>query len=124
MKRNHESWGRYPKVRQSAIPLTWRHLDFPLSHERGKTYFPFGNGRSYGDGCLNDGGVLLDARGLDRFIAFDSLNGIIQCEAGVLLSEILELTVPQGWILPVIPGKLFRALFSQCSFHQIPPFCP
>ncbi|MFH1491271.1 MAG: FAD-binding oxidoreductase [Pseudomonadota bacterium] len=107
MKRNVESWGRYPKARQSVIPLTWRHLDFPLSPEAGKTYLPSGNGRSYGDSCLNDGGVLLDARGLDHFIDFDSIKGIIRCEAGVLLSEILELTVPRGWILPVIPGTRF-----------------
>jgi FAD/FMN-containing dehydrogenase len=48
--------------------------------------------------------VLLDARGLDRYIAFDPGTGILRCEAGVLLSEILELTVPRGWFLAVTPG--------------------
>jgi FAD/FMN-containing dehydrogenase len=68
---------------------------------------PYGNGRSYGDSCLNDGGLLLDARGLDRFIAFNPSTGILDCEAGVLLSEILRLTVPRGWFLPVTPGTQF-----------------
>jgi FAD/FMN-containing dehydrogenase len=48
--------------------------------------------------------VLLDARGLDRYIAFDPMSGVLRCEAGVLLSEILDLTVPRGWFLPVTPG--------------------
>jgi FAD/FMN-containing dehydrogenase len=68
---------------------------------------PFGNGRSYGDSCLNDGGLLLDARGLDRFISFDVERGVICCEAGVMLCDILDLVVPRGWFLPVSPGTKF-----------------
>ena len=68
---------------------------------------PFGNGRSYGDSCLNDGGLLLDARGLDRFISFDLERGVICCEAGVMLRDILDLVVPRGWFLPVSPGTKF-----------------
>ena len=68
---------------------------------------PFGNGRSYGDSCLNNGGHLLATRGLDRFLAFDPETGLIRCEAGVLLSEILSLTVGYGWFLPVTPGTRF-----------------
>jgi len=37
----------------------------------GATILPYGNGRSYGDSCLNPGGALLLTRSLDRFIAFD-----------------------------------------------------
>ena len=103
----YESWGRYPRVRQSAVRLTWCHLPLPVSRDRQRSYLPFGNGRSYGDTCLNDGGILLDVRGLDRFIAFDPGTGILRCEAGVLLSQILALVVPTGWFLPVLPGTKF-----------------
>lgn len=65
---------------------------------------PYGCGRSYGDSCLNDGGVLIDVTGLDRLIAFDPDRGILRCEAGITLAEILDVTVPQGWFLPVVPG--------------------
>ncbi|NEK71083.1 MAG: FAD-binding oxidoreductase, partial [Xanthomonas perforans] len=65
---------------------------------------PRGNGRSYGDSCLNPDGALLCARGLDRFIDFDPGNGVLRCEAGVTLAEIIELALPQGWFLPVTPG--------------------
>lgn len=65
---------------------------------------PFGNGRSYGDVCLNDRGTLLVTRGLDRFMAFDPQTGILRGEAGVTLAELLALVVPQGWFLPCTPG--------------------
>ena len=67
----------------------------------------FGNGRSYGDACLNAGGTLWGARGLDRFIDFDADSGEVTCEAGVLLSEIIDLVLPSGWFLPVVPGTSF-----------------
>lgn len=68
---------------------------------------PYGNGRSYGDVCLNDGGTLLAGRGLDRFIFFDAVGGVIDCEAGVLLEEIIDLVLGQGWFIPVSPGTRF-----------------
>ncbi len=103
----YQSWGRYPKADQEAVRLRWRDDDLPVAGHDGDTFLPFGNGRSYGDVCLNDGGVVLDCRGLDRFIDFDAETGLLRCEAGCLLSEILELVVPRGWFLPVTPGTQF-----------------
>jgi FAD/FMN-containing dehydrogenase len=68
---------------------------------------PFGNGRSYGDVCLNQGGSLLQTRRLDHFIKFDAVTGELECESGVLLSEIIDLVLPLGWFLPVTPGTAF-----------------
>ena len=107
MDRRYHSWGRYPQTEQHAVPVHWRTLLLPIAADAQQTALPFGNGRSYGDVCLNSHGVLLDARGLDRFISFNSAEGILRCESGVLLSEILALTVPRGWFLPVVPGTKF-----------------
>jgi FAD/FMN-containing dehydrogenase len=63
-----------------------------------------GNGRSYGDVCLNPEGVLWHTIGLDHFISFDPTTGRLVCEAGVLLRDIQRLVIPCGWILPVTPG--------------------
>ena len=52
-------------------------------------------------------GVLLATRGLSRFIAFDEETGLLSCEAGTSLAEILETFVPRGWTLPVVPGTKF-----------------
>lgn len=92
---------------QESRGVYWR--DDPLSTGSPveKTFLPFGNGRSYGDVCLNDGGALLDCRHSDRFISLDLETGVIRCKAGVLLSEILQLTVAKGWSLPLTPGTQF-----------------
>ncbi|WP_248341936.1 FAD-binding oxidoreductase [Anaeromyxobacter paludicola] len=82
--------------------LHWRAEDpFAGVNQRALAY---GLGRSYGDSCLNDGGLLLSTRGLDRFVAFDPATGVLRCEAGVSLAEIIDLTLPQGWFPRVVPG--------------------
>lgn len=103
---DHQSWGRYPRARQTVRRIYW--ATDPLDPGvPGKSLLPYGLGRSYGDCCLNDGGILLDTSALDRFISFDPEQGILQCEAGVALSDILDLVVPKGWFLPVTPGTKF-----------------
>jgi len=68
-----------------------------------ESLLPSGCGRSYGDSGLNADGALIDATGLDRFIELGD-DGLLRCEAGVTLAEILDLVVPRGWCLPVVPG--------------------
>jgi FAD/FMN-containing dehydrogenase len=100
-----ESWGRYPRTRCIPRPICWR--TDPLPKTNGKTILPYGLGRSYGDSCLNDGGVLLQTRWMNKFISFDKSTGVLSCEAGTTLDEILQLTVPCGWFLPTTPGTRF-----------------
>ena len=94
-----------------------RHAQSQALHDRRQplpaTSWPllaWGNGRSYGDSCQNTDGTLLLTRGLDRFIAFDTATGVLRCEAGVTLGEILALCVPRGWFLPVTPGTQFATV--------------
>lgn len=70
----------------------------------------YGMGRSYGDVCLNPGGLLWHTTPLDRFIHFDEATGRLQCEAGILLRDIQRLLVPRGWMLPVVPGTQLATL--------------
>src|ERR1700726_2692955 len=98
-----ESWGRWPQQSQQIRRIKHRFDSLPAE----ASMLPFGNGRSYGDVCLNGGGVLLMTRGLDRFIAFDPTTGVLECEAGMLLNDIIELALPHGWFLPVSPGTCF-----------------
>ena len=110
LDKRYRSWGRYPDVEQVVRKIYWRDDTVPIEVAGGKTILPFGNGRSYGDVCLNDDGMLLDCRSLDRFIHFDVDTGVLRCEAGVLLSEILQISVTKGWFLPVTPGTRFVTL--------------
>lgn len=98
------SWGRYPRQSAAAVePMAWRHQALPA----GASLLPRGQGRSYGDSCLNAGGTLIDTAPLDHVIAFDRDSGVLRCEAGMTLAHILELAVPAGWFLPVTPGTRF-----------------
>lgn len=107
--KTYESWGRYADFRDfdhEVQDFSW--LSDPLKlNGSGKTVLPFGLGRSYGDSCLNDGGILVDIGRLNRFIAFDRQQGILRCEGGVNLEDIVDLIVLQGWFLPVSPGTKF-----------------
>jgi FAD/FMN-containing dehydrogenase len=101
-----ESWGRYPQYDAELVPLSWT-SDFPLSHPPATKMLPVGAGRSYGDSCLLEGGTLLGARGLDRLLHFDPTTGVLRCEAGATLAEILDFAVPRGFFLPVTPGTKY-----------------
>ena len=94
------SWGRWPRYDHRIITLPDRFAPIP----RGPSLLPFGNGRSYGDVCLNDGGTLLSTRAMDRFQSFDPSTGILECEPGVLLQEIIDRFLPMGFFPPVTPG--------------------
>ena len=101
------NWGAFPPHRnQSFITMPWRQSD-PFTQQAAQSYLPHGNGRSYGDSCLNTQGVLIDMLSLNHFLEFDTQTGILRCESGVLLADILHSAVPQGWVLPVLPGTQF-----------------
>ncbi|ALG67318.1 FAD-binding oxidoreductase [Beggiatoa leptomitoformis] len=108
MATTYQSWGRYPLVEQTVYPVQWANDAIPISAR--KPVLAYGKGRSYGDVCLNDKGILLDTRYLNHFIQFDRTTGILLCESGVSLQEILQLIVPMGWFLPVTPGTQFVTL--------------
>lgn len=99
------SWGMYPPEPQRLVKLRDRHsLVMP---EGSETLLPYGSGRSYGDSCLNTGGLLIGSDALDHFIAFDDATGLLICEAGVTFAAIVEMFLPRGWFLPVTPGTKF-----------------
>lgn len=102
----YQSWGRFPKSQQFPVFMDSRFADLPkIGRER--SVLAYGAGRSYGDSCLNDGQNIIPTLGLDRFISFDRASGVLRCEAGVVLEDVLRLIVPQGWFLPVTPGTKF-----------------
>jgi len=100
-----DSWGRLPGAKQAGVTL-WSRVD-PLPTTSGGSVLPYGQGRSYGDCCLNSDGWVLATRRLDRFIDFDPVAGILTCESGVILREIIDLCLPKGWFPPVVPGTQF-----------------
>ena len=95
-------WGRYP-VLDCRLERLRRGEDLPGLLRRGATLIARGNGRSYGDAALNPE-LTLSMLAMDRMRAFDAGTGLLDCEAGVLLADILETFAPRGWFPPVVPG--------------------
>ncbi len=95
------SWGMYPKIKNHKTTL--KNIS-DLSHFTTtiNEFIAYGNGRSYGDSAIND--EILYTKNYNNFLDFDEENGILNIQAGVLLSEILESFVPRGWFLKVTPG--------------------
>jgi FAD/FMN-containing dehydrogenase len=71
------------------------------------SYLAYGLGRSYGDSCLNEGGTLLETPALNGLLSFDEASGLLRCQAGVTLAEIIGFALPRGWFLPTSPGTKF-----------------
>ncbi len=95
-------WGGYPVVTGEELTFhTCAALREQLISGNGDI-IARGNGRSYGDSALSP--TVAPMRRLNRILAFDEQTGLLTCEAGVLLSEIIEVFLPQGWFLKVTPG--------------------
>lgn len=102
---HHLSWGRITRPRHTVTPLRWS--NDPLPAERHLTWLPYGLGRSYGDVCQNPDQGLLDTTGMDRVLDFDPATGILECEAGYSLAEMIDRFLLRGWFPPVTPGTKF-----------------
>ncbi|MDC0357856.1 FAD-binding oxidoreductase [Oligoflexia bacterium] len=104
----YQSWGRYPRAEHSVKRIGW--LSDDILPATDLPLLAYGQGRSYGDCCLNDKGMLLDTAALNRLIAFDEEQGLLRCEAGVTLEDILHFAVPKGWFLSVTPGTKYVSI--------------
>lgn len=106
MSGRYESWGRIPAAQPARVERIAPSAE-ALPDAAGLPVLAYGRGRSYGDLCLNDGGLVLDTSALDRILAFDAERGVVRCEAGVTLAQLLAVIVPAGWFLPVTPGTKY-----------------
>ena len=88
-------------------PEQRRALGNILSSGAQRDYIARGLGRSYGDTAVNGGGGVLLQERLNRMLDFDPKTGVLECESGVSLEEIIEVFLPRGFFLPVTPGTKF-----------------
>ncbi|MEX3009971.1 FAD-binding protein [Hoeflea sp. TYP-13] len=101
---SYDSWGRNVRARRKAREVSGLTAQ---TLRDGVSWLPYGNGRSYGDSCHNSPGCLIDSRAANRILSFDENSGELICEAGVLLSDVLDYAIPRGFFLPVTPGTRF-----------------
>lgn len=69
-----------------------------------------GLGRAYGDAAMNAGGLVVEATGVSGVLDLDPTTGLVRALAGTSLDDLMRVSVPQGWFLPVTPGTKFVTL--------------
>lgn len=97
------NWSNYPIV-DSAMKAYNGSGKLPFS----EPFIPRGSGRCYGDSSLNNN--IASMLGHNKALALDVKSGIFTCQAGMTLDRVLEITVPNGWFLPVTPGTKFISI--------------
>jgi FAD/FMN-containing dehydrogenase len=99
-----EGWGRHPIV--DADVSHPQDTDAARGQVRsGPPLIARGMGRSYGDSAL--GSRVLRSDRLDLLLGFDPAGGVLRCQAGVSLDELLRVFVPRGWFPWVTPGTKY-----------------
>ena len=97
-------WGGCPNIRANLQEIR-SSQDISHALEGSSSLTIRGLGRSYGDSSL--GNQVMITTQMDRLLSFDEKTGILECEAGVCLEDLIRVFVPKGWFVPVTPGTRF-----------------
>jgi decaprenylphospho-beta-D-ribofuranose 2-oxidase len=98
-------WGNFPRETCRVFrPENQREERHVLTEGAARTYIARGRGRSYSDASLNAGEGVVSQLRLNRLIDFDPESGVLTCEAGTTLREIVDTFFPRGFYLDVTPG--------------------
>ena len=98
-------WGRYP-VAECRVARMSRPTEAPDFIADTPELIARGCGRSYGDSSLNPD-LTVVSLGADRLLSLDDETGVLECEAGVRLADLIDVILPRGWFVPVTPGTKF-----------------
>ncbi|MFB6458038.1 FAD-dependent oxidoreductase [Chitinophaga sp. Hz27] len=104
MQKRLANWGNYPAIASEESSFTQEdqlRSFVSTNHE----LIARGNGRCYGDASLGKHSISMLK--YDKILAFDTEKGIMECQAGVTLDQLLDILVPKGWFLPITPGTKF-----------------
>jgi decaprenylphospho-beta-D-ribofuranose 2-oxidase len=103
-------WGRYPLSESDVYrPDKIAELSAVVTGNT-TSLIPRGLGRAYGDAALNDRNRVVDLTRLNRMLSFDAPSGLLRCEAGVTIAELIDVFLPRGFFPPVTPGTRFVTL--------------
>ena len=112
-------WGGFPSVIGNVFrPERERDLVEFLGREQGP-FLARGGATTYGDASINATGVNIDMRRMNKMLDFRPETGVLHCQAGVTLHEIIRTFLPRGWFLHVTPGTQFATVGGcvACDAH-------
>src|SRR5215471_13954185 len=98
-------WGRTePTVAEVAEPRSADEVAALVKGIPAAGVIARGLGRSYNNAAQNDGGLVISTAGMTDVLSFDRASGVVTCEAGVSLEQLMVRLLPAGWFVPVSPG--------------------
>lgn len=98
-------WGRTAPVASHVHKVASSKATSIVTSGSSRGVLARGLGRSYGDAAQTSGGDLV--RLIDDQIDLDEASGVVTVAAGVSLDDLLRVSVPSGWFVPVTPGTRF-----------------
>lgn len=104
MKKEIANWSNYPRIKAEEITFDYA-PDLKEQLAGTNNYIARGMGRCYGDASLCEN--VVSTLHYDHILAFNPQDGVISCQAGTTLKDLLSVIVPKGWFLPVTPGTKF-----------------
>jgi decaprenylphospho-beta-D-ribofuranose 2-oxidase len=111
-------WGRYPRIEADGANFEEiETLRACLLQCLGRDLIVHALGRSYGDSALNS--TVLLTRRLDAILSFDPRSGVVTCESGTRLADLIDAFLPRGWFPAVVPGTKFITIGGAiaCDVH-------
>ncbi|HEX2608735.1 MAG TPA: FAD-binding oxidoreductase [Flavisolibacter sp.] len=103
-KHKISGWGNYPMVDAYLMQVrNEKEARAAITEEM----IPRGLGRSYADQAINQEKRVALFTGMNHLLSFDAEKGILECEAGVSLEEIITALAPRGWFPFICPGTKF-----------------
>lgn len=94
-------WGRYPTIDAQGHTFEMPHQAAQLLAQPGP-WIAYGSGKSYGDSALNSQVFL--TRRFNKLRDFDPHTGVVTCESGTTLAELIDVFLPRGWFPKIVPG--------------------
>jgi decaprenylphospho-beta-D-ribofuranose 2-oxidase len=102
MKKPIANWGKYPVIEANEQSFNFTEQLIDLVGQQNTAVIARGSGRCYGDSALANN--IISTLKFDNILSFDTVNGVIECQTGITLEQLLLVIVPHGWFLPVTPG--------------------
>ncbi len=98
-------WGMMePTVADVAHPASAEQVARLIKGAGERKVIARGLGRSYNNAAQNDGGLVVCTTAMRNVLSFDPQAGLVSCEAGASLEQLMTAFLPAGWFVPVSPG--------------------
>lgn len=98
-----KTWGNYLKFKGRLETPSKKEIKQTLNEV--SHAIPYGNGRNYGDCALSS--TVISSKRFNKINSFDTNEGILSCDAGVMLSDVVTTILQKGFFLCVTPGTKY-----------------